>query len=184
MLKKWFSHCLSLTIVCSFLVGCGENNYSLFESSTTINELSCDCSLSFTSSEPTSNFVDNQLSYYENHLSDKTYTLRKIREQNNIDYSFAFITDLHWESNEGFVVPASMQDTCIDKSVSVTPLITQEWVGNASVKYLYGLSSLLNPYLRSSVAAPVGFQEMNGFSFAELNNTLMELHETQKYVLQ
>ncbi|MCR4660827.1 MAG: metallophosphoesterase [Clostridia bacterium] len=36
---------------------------------------------------------------FEKYISGKIYTLNKIKEQNNIGLSFAFLTDLHWQSN-------------------------------------------------------------------------------------
>ena len=91
---------------------------------------------------------------------------------------------LQLDSSQALVVPSSLQDTCVDKSVATTPLHTEAWVDTTSVAYFDGLSNLLFPYLKGSVPAPVGFQEMNGLSFADLNDSLMELRGTQKYVLE
>ena len=62
----------------------------------------------FSSSESDSEYIEdseyNEDSkcypfYYEDHLRSKVYTLKKIREQNSISYTFSFLTDLHWTSN-------------------------------------------------------------------------------------
>ena len=78
------------------LVSCSQHCISQLD----VNPPNLDSSSTFISpSKGEDTLSEDPLYYYREHLESKIFTLKKIDEQNAINYRFAFLTDLHWISN-------------------------------------------------------------------------------------
>ena len=64
------------------------------------------------------------------------------------------------------------------------PLCVTTRAGSRAASYLSGLAGMLSPFTRGAAARPVGFSDMGGRTLAEVANTLLDLCNTQQYVLQ
>lgn len=87
-----------------------------------------------------------------------------------------------WDVRGAFVVPASLQGACAPVNVGALALATETRVDGAGIAHLSGLARSLQPYRRGA-ARPVGFDQMGGYSLADLDNALQDLCSAHKYVL-
>lgn len=109
--------------------------------------------------------IPSSLSYYASHLDDKLYTINKIDEQNDITYSFAFVTDLHIEyntENSGTILKAINKKHPLDKVVLGGDYISNDYKDVNNAKSL--IKECIQPFLSLNYTAIVGNHDSNNYA--------------------
>lgn len=123
---------------------------------TTLAVIACSSSTSSSSSSS---------SYYSSYIEDKVYTLSQIKEQNNINYSFAFITDLHIEYNEKkspTLLKEINKQYTLDKVVLGGDYISNDYEDVETAKSL--MKECIDPFSSFNYTAIVGNHDSNNNS--------------------
>ena len=100
--------------------------------------------------------------YYTSYLKDKLYTLSKIKEQNHIDYSFAFVTDLHWDYNTKrtpFLLKTIQEQYPLDKIVLGGDYISKDYDDIDEAKAM--IEECIEPFSSFNYMAIIGNHDSN-----------------------
>lgn len=105
------------------------------------------------------------LNYYTSHLEDKLYTINQIDEQNDISFSFAFVTDLHIEyntNNSATVLKAINKQYPLDKVVLGGDYISNDYKDINEAKSL--MKECIRPFTSFNYTAIIGNHDSNNNS--------------------
>lgn len=103
-----------------FLCSCISPYVGSFDESLSANSTAEFSSKNDSSNSSDVNEIEGYPLYFEEHLKNKIYAIDKIKILNRIDYSFAFVTDLHWETNtkmSPLILKNIRMRTQIDKTI-------------------------------------------------------------------